>query len=303
MNSNNEMHLFNHGEYLLKLALSKTNNFEQAEDLVSETLISAIVALKNGTKIENPKAYLSGILNHKFNDFLRSKYSKPVISYGVIPDFEIAGKEEGQETALEKIIRKEDEENVRRIIAQLSKNYREVLVRHFIHGQDIQSIADELDVNANTVKSRLNTARMNVKAKLENKMEKYEKQSYEPEQLEIWVYGGFEQNCSAFYTSDWTRRIQQNILIMAYKKPLTITEISQGLGISAAYIEPIVEELISYDFMVRKGDKVFTSFIIFTQEEKDRAYDHDKAVAEKYAKNYVEPARNLSRENPPVRLL
>ena len=56
MNSNNEMHLFDHGEYLLKLAL------------------------------ENPKTYLSGILNHKFNDFLRSKYSKPVISYGVIPD-------------------------------------------------------------------------------------------------------------------------------------------------------------------------------------------------------------------------
>ena len=51
-------HLFDHSEYLLKLALSKTNNFEQAEDIVSETLISAIVALKNGTKIENPKTYL-----------------------------------------------------------------------------------------------------------------------------------------------------------------------------------------------------------------------------------------------------
>ena len=64
-------HLFDHSEYLLKLALSKTNNFEQAEDIVSETLISAIVALKNGTKIENPKTYLAGILNHKFYDFLR----------------------------------------------------------------------------------------------------------------------------------------------------------------------------------------------------------------------------------------
>jgi len=99
----NETHLFDYGEYLLKLALSKTNNFEQAEDLVSETLISAIVALKNGTKIGNPKTYLSGILNHKFYDFLRSKYSKPVISYGVIPDFEIAGREEESESVLEKI--------------------------------------------------------------------------------------------------------------------------------------------------------------------------------------------------------
>ncbi len=281
MNSNNEMHLFDYGEYLLKLALGKTNNFEQAEDLVSETLISAIVALKKGTKIENPKTYLSGILNHKFNDFLRSKYSKPTISYGVIPRFDFESREE---SALESLIKKEEEEEVRRIIAQLSKNYRDVLVRHYIHGQNVQTIADELKINANTIKSRLNTARMNVKSEMEkNEMKKYEKQSYEPEQLDIWVFGGFEQNCPAFYTSNWTRRIQQNILIMAYKKPLTITEISQGLGIAAAYIEPVVEELISYDFMERVGDKVFTSFIIFSQEEKDKAYDHDKRVAEKYA--------------------
>ncbi len=274
-------HLFDHSEYLLKLALSKTNNFEQAEDIVSETLISAIVALKNGTKIENLQAYLSGILNHKQNDFLRSKYSKPVISYGVIPGYNFAS---GEQSALETLIKKEEAQEVRQIITQLSKNYRDVLVRHYIHGQNVQSIADELKVNANTIKSRLNTARMNVKSEMEiMQMEKYEKQSYEPEKLSIWVYGGYEPMCNAFYTSDWTRRIQQNILIIAYQKPLTITEISKGLGISAAYIEPIVEELISYDFMARKGDKVYTTFLIYSQEEKDKAYDHDKKVAEKYA--------------------
>ena len=281
---NGKEHLFDFAEDLLKLALKKTGNFEQSEDLVSETLISVIAALERSdsrNQIENLQAYLSGILNHKYNDFLRSKYSKPTISYGVIPRFDFASHED---SVLDSLIKKEDEEDVRRIIAQLSKNYREVLVRHYIHGQNVESIADELKVNKNTVKSRLNTARMNVKSEMEKKeMEKYEKQSYEPEQLEFWVYGGFDQNCPAFCTSNWTRRIQQNILILAYKKPLTITEISQGLGIAAAYIEPVVEELISYDFMERLGDKVFTSFIIFSQEEKDRAYDHDKAVAEKYA--------------------
>ena len=263
--------LFDYAQYLLKLAVKKTDNFEQAEDLVSETLLSAIVAKQGGLseKIENLQAYLTGILNHKFNDFLRSKYSKPVISYGVIPRFDF---ESSEESALDKLIKNEEREKVRSFIAQLSKNYREVLVRHFIHGQGLLSIAEELDINTNTVKSRLNAARMNLKSQMEKKeMEKFEKQSYEPEQLETW-----------------TRRIHQNILIMAYKKPLTITELSQGLGISAAYIEPIVEELISYDFMARKGDKVYTSFIIFTQEEKDKAYDHDKAVAEKHAQKMWE---------------
>ena len=160
--------LFDYAPYLLKLAVKKTDNFEQAEDLVSETLLSAIVAKPE--KIENLQAYLTGILNHKFNDSLRSKYSKPVISYGVIPRFDF---ESSEEPTLDKLIKNEERENVRSFIAQLSKNYREVLVRHFIHGQNLQSIAEELDLNANTVKSRLNTARMNLRSQMEKKeMEK-----------------------------------------------------------------------------------------------------------------------------------
>ena len=233
-----EQDLFNNAEYLLSLALKKTNNFEQAEDLVSETLISALVSLRDGKSIDNLKAYLSVILNHKFNDFLRSKYSRPTIYYGVIPEYDFASNEKSVENQL---IQKEEAEKVRQIISQLSKNYREVLVRHFIHGQNVGFIADDLKINVNTVKSRLNTARITVKKQMENdSMEKYEKQSYEPEQLDIWMYGDMEEGCNAFYTNDWTRRIHQNILILAYKKPVTISEISEGLGISAAYIEPIV---------------------------------------------------------------
>ena len=58
-----EQDLFNNAEYLLSLALKKTNNFEHAEDLVSETLISALVSLRDGKSIDNLKAYLSVILN------------------------------------------------------------------------------------------------------------------------------------------------------------------------------------------------------------------------------------------------
>ena len=39
-----EKHLLEYSEYLFFIALKKTNNFEQAEDLVSETLISALIS-------------------------------------------------------------------------------------------------------------------------------------------------------------------------------------------------------------------------------------------------------------------
>ena len=130
--------LFDCAQYLLKLAVKKTDNFEQAEDLVSETLLSAIVAIEGqnhgqqeqhvqnnhpgqSEKIENLQTYLTGILNHKFNDFIRSKYSKPVIFYGVIPRFDF---ESSEEPALDKLIKNEEREKVRNFIAQLSKNYR-----------------------------------------------------------------------------------------------------------------------------------------------------------------------------------
>lgn len=134
-----EQDLFGYAGYLLSLALKKADNFEQAEDLVSETLMSALVSLRGGRKIENPKSYLSAILNHKFNDFLRSKYSRPTVSYGVVPKYDFASKEI---SAVDNLIQKEEEENVRRIISQLSEKYREVLVRHFIHGQNVGDIAE-----------------------------------------------------------------------------------------------------------------------------------------------------------------
>ena len=51
-----EKHLLEYSEYLFSLALKKTNNFEQAEDLVSETLISILISIReNKTKIKNEK--------------------------------------------------------------------------------------------------------------------------------------------------------------------------------------------------------------------------------------------------------
>jgi len=267
--------LFEHSEYLFNLAVSKTSNLEDAEDLVSETLIAGLVALEKGEKIQNPKAFLSGILNHKFTDGLRSKYSKPVIYYGILPDFAKAN----EDSALEQLIKKQDGEKIRQSLSLLTQNYREVLVKHFIHGKSVRQIALELELNENTVKSRLNSGRMQVKENYQ--MENFEKQSYEPEKLDVWVYGeiGSENGDNSFCGFD-EKLIEQNILILAYKKPVTLQELSLALGISTAYLEPLVEKLIKGDFMKRVSDKVYTSFIIFEEEQIQAACDNDRKIGE-----------------------
>lgn len=47
-----------HIDYILSIAMKKCNNSFDAEDLTSETILSAIMHLESGGVIENPKAYL-----------------------------------------------------------------------------------------------------------------------------------------------------------------------------------------------------------------------------------------------------
>ena len=57
--------------------------------------------------------------------------------------------------------------------------------------------------------------------------------------------------------------IVQNLLILAYDKPITISDLSKAIGIPAAYIEPIIKKLVDGELMVQMDSgKVYTDFII-----------------------------------------
>lgn len=69
--------------YLFSAALKKCGNFEDAEDLTSETLLAA---LKYPNEIQDIKKWLSGVLNHKYYDMLRHKYKLPTVSINLITE-------------------------------------------------------------------------------------------------------------------------------------------------------------------------------------------------------------------------
>lgn len=273
----NKNELVEYGDYLLSVALSKIDNIEDAKDLVSETMIVALCAIEKGIQIDSPKTYLYGILNHKLMDRFRIKYSKHIVYYGVIPDFDEG--ESKKDSVLERIINSEDSENIRRSLASLTQNYRQVLVRYYFYDQKIKKIADELKINENTVKFRLSYGRMNIKENVF--MEKYEKQSFDPERLTVGVYGWFdvESSQNPFVVNRQDRVLDQNILILAYDKPVTLEELSKALGVAVTFVEPIVNRLIDGDFMKRIGNKVYTNFIISTDQDNVRICQNDKKVA------------------------
>ena len=167
-------------------------------------------------------------------------------------------------------------ENLRRLVARMTKQYREVLTQHYFRGLGIREIAEKLSIPENTVKSRLRLGRDKLRKELT--MEKYEKQSFAPETL--WIAGsgsvGMDDEPYSLVKDD---RIAMNLLILAYEKPVTLPELADAIGISTAYIEPVVERLVNGELMKRTEDKVFTDFIIYTEEDRLSGLELQKELA------------------------
>lgn len=259
----------NYVEYLFALALHKCGNLHDAEDLTQDTLLAAYQYIRRGGEIANMKYWLTSTLSHKWNDKLRKKYKLPTISIDMIPDdVEDDVKVDGP-TA----------EEVRREVAYLAKLQREVIVRHYLQGEKVQSIADKLGVPKGTVLSRLSSGREQMRKGFEE-MEKYDKQSYRPERLDVSCHG-----CQGFHDEPWSLvandMMKQNILIAAYKKPITVVEISKALGIPTAYVETAVKDLLKSELMAKAGNKVFTDFMITTPEQLLRGLDVEIDLVER----------------------
>ena len=143
-------------EYLYRLAEKQYNDCPDIDTLVQDTLTVLVVKVSKGENIEYRKGFLSAVLRNKYNAWLREKYKGEYVEYadGAISETynEI---EEKEETAR----RTEEYEAVRREIGRLLCIYREVTVRHYIHGQTVKQISKELGIPRGTVLSRLSTAR------------------------------------------------------------------------------------------------------------------------------------------------
>ncbi len=173
----NKNELTEYADYLLKTAIFKMNNIEDAEDLVQETLIAALAAIHQKKYIDNPKSWLLTVLHCKYYDMLRRKYRKGTVSIDMVSEIPVS------EDISEQFEQTEDAENIRRCLAYLIEHYRQVMVRYYMHGESIRQIAEELGIPENTVKSRLDAGRKHIRKDFT--MENYTKQSYEPEAL--WI--------------------------------------------------------------------------------------------------------------------
>lgn len=274
----NKNELTEYADYLLQTAMYKVKNIEDAEDLVQETLLAGLAAIHRKKPIDNPKNWLVTVLNRKYYDMLRRKYRKPIVS------IDTAGEIPAPDDISERIEQSEDAENIRCCLAHLTELYRHVMVRYYMHGESVKQIAAALGIPENTVKSRLDTGRKHIGKDIT--MKNYTKQSYEPETL--WLSDSGQCGLKNEPFSLVSGKIEMNLLILAYEKPVTIPELAGAIGISTTYIEPIVEKLVNGELMKRVSDKVYTDFIIYSEADRTANLKLEAELAEKHYKGIWE---------------
>ncbi len=258
-------------EHLFRIALKRCGNIDDAEDLTQEVLLAY---LKYPHPVANVKAWLSTVLSHKHSDMLRRKYRLPTVSIDAVPE------EADSWEAPESDHHRPSEEEVRREVAFLAEKYRTVIVRHYLQGEKVASIAADLGIPKGTVLSRLSTGREHMKKGLES-MKEYGTQSYQPERLDVSCHGtpGLGGEPWSVVAGDL---MKQNILITAYENPLPITDIALALGIPTAYVEGAVKELVHQQLMVQTGNRYFTDFMMVTPEKLDKNINIEIAFTEKH---------------------
>lgn len=263
--------LLEHYNYIRRLAESRCSSIEDAEDLISETFLEAYACISRGGCIEHPKTWLSNTLMHKLGSLLRKKYSSPT-TVGLDAAEDIPDDSDADFDSFE------EAEKVRREINYLSRLTREVIIYYYYNNKSIADIARQLRIPEGTVKSRLSAGREKIKKGF---TDMNETKNNLPGRLYVWTDGsqGPKNEPVCYIEGDL---IVQNLLALAYDKPLTIPELAAAIGIPTVYIEPIVNKLVNAELMVKTdGGKVYTDFLILHPSDYTGRFKAQKEFTEK----------------------
>lgn len=158
--SNIETLITGHQQKLLGYLLRKTRNPQVAQDLLQETLISALDAYPSFKNKSSFLTWLCGIANHEIADYYRKKKIKTVL-FSLFPFLEdLAEQAFGPEQQLLKIeIEQETEKRVRYVLTKLNEGYAEILRLRYYQHLTIGQIAKKLNASYKAVESKLSRAR------------------------------------------------------------------------------------------------------------------------------------------------
>lgn len=258
-------------EYMDKLfyfALKKTGDSYEAENLTSDILENILAALERGNRPEHFSGWVWGIARHRYAAWAKAKRQKSDLFIGEdIGEYAVADDDAHIEHY---VVHQEELRLLRRELAFISSDYRDIVVAYYIEDRRIRDIAATLSLPESTVKSKLFRARHILKEGMTMARE-FGIRSYKPEEVAFAASGSQPTNLP------WRavqRRLPKNILLEADNNPVTVEQLAVELGIALPYMEEEVQLLCEATLLKPVGDnKYVTNFCIISKEAQEAIYN------------------------------
>ena len=256
----------NYMEKLFYFCLKKTGSNTEAEDLTQDIAIQTITALKKGTIPTSFSAWVWQIARNRYSVWAKVKHDRnESVTGSDIGDYEI---EDESENTLDEMIHTEQLALLRRELAFIRSDYRNIVAAYYIENRSIRDIASSLSLSENTVKQRLYRARQILKEGMDMARE-FGIRSYSPEDI---VFAASGSQPSGLPWNAVQRKIPNNILLQASNNPSTLEELSIELGIALPYMEEEVEILHRATLLAKQGERYITNFFILDKDCRIEVY-------------------------------
>lgn len=154
-----------HQERVFNYVLSIVRDPDTANDIFQETFIKAITTIKQGRYIETGKfaAWITRIAHNLIIDYYRQERSGNMTSADDETANVLNRKEFSDENIEDILVDEQIRADVRRIVAILPDNQREVLEMRYYRDMSFKEIAEATQVSINTALGRMRYAILNLR--------------------------------------------------------------------------------------------------------------------------------------------
>lgn len=254
-------------EKIFYFCLKKTGNPNDADDLTQDIAFQIIMALNKGTIPNNFSAWIWQIARNRYSVWAKEKHNRnESVTDTDVYDCEI---EDTNENISDELIHSEQMALLRRELAFIKSDYRNIVVAYYIENKSIRDIASALSLSESAVKQRLFRARNILKEGIEM-ARTFGKRSYNPENI---TYAADGAQPTGLPWRVVNRKIPNNILLQANNNPSTLEELSIELGVALPYMEEEVNLLHQATLLEKQGDKYITNFFILDKECRMEIYN------------------------------
>ena len=273
----------NYMEKLFYFCLKKTGIHTEAEDLTQDIALQIITALNKGTIPTSFSAWVWQIVRNRYSVWANEKHNRnESVTGSDIGDYEI---EDESENILDEMIHAEQIALLRRELAFIKSDYRNIVVAYYIENKSVRDIALSLSISISAVQQRLHRARIILKEGM-NMAREFGKLSYNPENIAFWVNGLHGANGEpGIYVS---RSLSKNIMLAAYRTPATAEELAMEVGVALPYMEEELSTLLDATLMKKNGNKYETNIFIVSAEAQEKICAHVRGIAPELTKAIID---------------